>query len=175
MSRRSLDEWRRAVFQSHKITDPVRVYLLYLAEHMRADRKVSVPQARVESALGKSKRQVDERRAKAIEAGLLTRVSPGYKGHTAVYQGLFPTRERVTPTSTLSVRQGVTLSTLQRVTPHNTPLQEADLFARGKDRDVGSYDEHRDRPTAYGLTVCDCHGFTDCANLPRPLDREESA
>lgn len=80
MSRRSVEEWRRAVYRSHRINDATRVYLLYLADHMRSDRKVSIPQASIEKALAKPKRRIDSRRAAAIAAGFLGHVSAGYRG-----------------------------------------------------------------------------------------------
>ena len=82
-----------------QLTDPVRVYLLYLAEHMHADRKVSVPRKTIAKALGRSERRVTERVSAAHEAGFLHTVSAGYRGHVPVYQGIFPAAERETPTS----------------------------------------------------------------------------
>ena len=187
MSKPTVEHWRRAVFRSPKINDATRVYLLYLAEHMRADRKVSVPQAVVEEALGKSKRRIDARRKAAIEAGLLSRVAAGYRGTTATYQGIFPSQERVTQSdthsdpervsslSTHSVPQSVTLSQRERVTQSDTPLLKRTTPQAVTDRNVGNDEEHRDTPAAYGLTVCECHGYTDCASLSRSHTRRESA
>lgn len=89
-SRRTVDQWRTAVYRSAAISDAVRVYLLKLSEHMRTDRTVSVPRSQLARELNRHEQRIAERTRAAIEAGLLDTVSPGYKGHTAVYQGLFP-------------------------------------------------------------------------------------
>lgn len=87
---RTVAQWRDVVFASTEISDAVRVYLLKLSEHMSADRMVSVPRSQLASELGRHEQRIAERNAAAIKAGLLGAVSPGYKGHVAVYQGLFP-------------------------------------------------------------------------------------
>jgi hypothetical protein len=90
MSRRSVDEWRRAVYRSTTLSDRCKVLLLFLADNMRQDRTVSVPRQRLASALGRSERRITERITEAHDAGwLFTRVR-GQKGVTAVYLGLFP-------------------------------------------------------------------------------------
>ena len=90
MSRRSVTDWRKTVFATSLVTDPVKVLLLLLAEYMRSDRTVSVPRKELAARLGRHDQRVAERMQSAREAGLLDLVSPGYKGDTAVYQGLFP-------------------------------------------------------------------------------------
>jgi hypothetical protein len=172
VSKLSVAEWRRQVFHSRRLSDPARVYLLLLAEHMRADRKVSVPRATIARALGKSERRITERTAAAHEAGFLSTVSAGYRGHVPVYQGIVPTAERETPTSALLSAETRALSKRRRATHGGPTITTLDLYSRGADRDVGNYDEHPERPAGYDLTVCDCHGFPDCATLH---DREESA
>lgn len=87
--RRTVEDWRRAVYKS-TVTDAVRVYLLRLADHMDADRTVCVPRRQLARELNRHEQRIAERTTAAIKAGLLDVVSPGYKGHTAVYQGLFP-------------------------------------------------------------------------------------
>jgi hypothetical protein len=87
--RRTLDQWRAVVFAA-TMPDSVRVYLLKLAEHMDARRYVSVPRAQLAAELGRHEQRIAERSRQAIELGYLDTISPGYKGHTAVYQGLFP-------------------------------------------------------------------------------------
>lgn len=91
--RRTVEQWRRVVIRSPRISDAVRVYLLVLADHMRADRTVSVPRARIAEQMGRHPQRIAERTRAAHDAGFLDTVSPGYKGHTAVYQGLFPEAE----------------------------------------------------------------------------------
>ena len=89
--RKTLEQWRRAVYQSPLISDAVRVYLLKLADHMSADRLVSVPRSQIARELSRHEQRIAERTKAAIEADFLAVVSKGYKGHTAVYQGTFPT------------------------------------------------------------------------------------
>ena len=165
MSRRSVEQWRREVYRSHRLGDAARVLLLYLADHMSTDRKVSVPRATIAKALNRSERRVSERVSAAHEAGFLSTVSAGHRGHVPVYQGLFPSAERETATSTLSSRQSVTLSTLERETHGGPTTTRADLTARVTDRDVGNDEETEDRPARSGLLVCDCHGLADCSSL----------
>ena len=90
MSRRTVEQWRRAVYRSATLSDRCKVLLLFLADNMRQDRTVSIPRERVAKALGRSERRITERITEAHEAGwLFTRVR-GQKGVTAVYLGLFP-------------------------------------------------------------------------------------
>jgi hypothetical protein len=89
-ARRTVDQWRAAVFRSAAISDAVRVYLLRLADHMKADRTVCVPRAQIARELNRHEQRIAERTRAAISAGFLATVSAGYKGHTAVYQGTFP-------------------------------------------------------------------------------------
>jgi hypothetical protein len=127
------------------------------------------------------KARVGERLAKAVDAGFLSRVSSGYRGRTAEYQATRP--ESVLQSGIQSARKGTAppdaFSTRRTVPIHRwaerkssrkgTALldanTEADLISRGTDRDVGIDDKRLDRPAAYGLTVCDCHGFPDCVTL----------
>jgi hypothetical protein len=85
-----VEEWRCAVYAHPTIKDGVRVYLLKLADHMRADRTVSVPRRTIARQLGKSERRIDERNKEARAAGLIDVVVRGQKNVTAVFVGLFP-------------------------------------------------------------------------------------
>ena len=67
--------------------------LALMAEHMKADRTVSVPRERLAIELGVHVSQVSVWVRVAIEAGYLLRVSPGSPGQTAVYQGTRPDAE----------------------------------------------------------------------------------
>jgi hypothetical protein len=90
MRRRTLADWRREVYRSTTLSDRTKVLLLFLADNMREDRKVSVPREKVAAALGRSERRITERITEAHDAGWLWTVVRGQKGITAVYQGLFP-------------------------------------------------------------------------------------
>ena len=107
--RRSVDEWRRTVYRHPGLKDGTRVYLLWLADHMRTDRTVSVPRATAARALGKSERRIDDRNADARRAGLLDTVVHGQKGVTAVYAGLFPEPFSASKSSVLNSARNVAL------------------------------------------------------------------
>jgi hypothetical protein len=135
--RRTLNDWKREVYRSRKIGDPVRVLLLCMADHMRADRTISVPRATLAKAIGKSERRVSERVSAAHKAGLLSTVSAGYRGHTAVYQGLFPDHKSGTSTSPLSGAETRPLSTLESGTPGGPTISKTqpsrpNIPAKGK-------------------------------------------
>lgn len=95
----SAADWRALVFRHRAdgLGNGVRVLLLYLADHMKADRTVSVPRSQIARDLGVSPRQVTERMQAAHEAGLLDTVRRGRPGTTAMYQGLFPSVSLGTP------------------------------------------------------------------------------
>ena len=168
MSRLSVEQWRRQVFRSPKISDPVRVYLLYLADNMRADRKVSLPRAKVAKALGKSERRISERTSAAHAAGFLSTVSAGYRGHVPVYEGIVPAAERETPTSALSGAETRTLPRRKRVTHGGPTTTRADLTATGADRNVGNDEKAIGHSARSDLTPCEWHRWEscppDCAN-----------
>ena len=100
-SRRTVDEWRKAVFGHPNITDKTRVYLLLLADYMRPDRTVCVPRSTIAKSLGKAERRIDDRNKEAKDAGLLDTVVRGQKHVTAVYVGLFPEALSATKSSVL--------------------------------------------------------------------------
>lgn len=175
MSRLTVELWRRRVYGARTITDKVKVYLLFLADHMGLDRKVKIPRDQVAEALGVSVRRIDERNTAAIRAGLLTKVSRGQKGAFAVYQATVPTPFSATKSSALMRDGSQRPETQFSATPGGrTYVTEGDTdLAVDRDRrDVSIDGKHLDRPAAYGLTVCECHGFTDCVTLH---NREETA
>jgi hypothetical protein len=89
-------DWRRAVLREPNITDATRVVLLVLVDYMRTDLTVSVPRKDLARWLNRSEKRIQERIKNAHDAGLLDTVSPGHRGHTAVYAGLFPEADRGT-------------------------------------------------------------------------------
>jgi hypothetical protein len=187
VSRRSLGEWRRMVYRSPLLSDPQRVVLLLLADHMRADRKVSVPCCDLAAVLGKSERRIGHRIGEAIERGFLVRVKRGQKGVTAEYQGTFPNAVSVTPgvpaetafsrtaTSPLRKAPGVPAETTVRRTHGGPTTTTAEPRSDPHHRDVGNDEKTEDQPAPSDDQVCECHGFPDCASLNRPRTREESA
>lgn len=100
--RRTPNDWRKAVLRDPGITDSTRVLLLVLAEHMRSNLHVSVPRRDLARWLNRSEKRIQERIKQAHEAGLLDTVSPGHRGHTAVYHGLFPDADSGTVSRALS-------------------------------------------------------------------------
>ena len=88
--RRSVDDWRYAIFRSTQLGDRTKVLLLYLSDHMQPNRKVSIPRAQIARDLGRSERRVTERIAEAHDKGWLDTITRGQKGITAVYEGTFP-------------------------------------------------------------------------------------
>lgn len=87
--RRGVSEWRAAIYRHPGLSNGARVAALWLADHMRADRTVSVPQKRIADALGITPRRVRERLAEVTDAGLLDVVVKAQPRTTAVYQGTF--------------------------------------------------------------------------------------
>ncbi|HXH79115.1 helix-turn-helix domain-containing protein [Nocardioides sp.] len=179
--RRTPDDWRREVYRSTTLSDRTKVLLLFLADHMREDRKVSVPRDRIAKALGRSERRITERITEAHDAGWLSTVVRGQKGLTAVYQGLFPDVVSGTDARPLNRRvsqfSGTPTSPLNdaETRPLNGPKQafsgthggptnrRADLSVRGADRD-----EERSEEQVPREAVVDHRGRAT-------HDREESA
>lgn len=143
--RRSVDEWMDAVTRASRVSSSTQVLLLHLGRHMRADRTVSIPRCDLADALGISERRITERITKAHEVGFLATKSPGYRGHTAVYEGLFPSGTATSPlsgesgthTSPLSVPESVPLSMRERGTHGGPTTSTANLSPFLTDRNVG--------------------------------------
>jgi len=189
MGRRpTVEDWRRAVYRSG-VSDRAKVLLLFMADHMRSNRHVSIPRAKMAAELNVRERRVTERITEAHRAGFLSTVSAGYIGHTAIYQGLFPDAESGrdarplsgsksgSSTSPLSSAETRPLSERKRGRTGRPPITTADLSLRGYDRNCGSYEEQEPSTAASRLTDCDWHPHTrcpaDCANLP--VARQETA
>ncbi len=167
------------MFASPLIKDNTRVLLLLLADHMKADRTVSVPQEKLADHIGRSKRRVTERVTAAHKAGFLSTIAGGYVGHTAVYQGLFPNSQSGTDARPLSAQESRTiLSPLLGAETRPLPKPEsrtdvgptstrADLPTDGADRDVSSNEED----------ACRWHGFAPCPDdcADHPSTRRRSA
>jgi len=101
-SRHTPRDWRFAVLREPNITDATRVVLLVMVEHMRTDLTISVPRKDIAKWLNRSEKRIQERIKNAHDAGLLDTVSRGYRGHTAVYAGLFPQADSRTDSRALS-------------------------------------------------------------------------
>lgn len=113
-ARRTVEDWRRAVYGNRTINDGTRVLLLWLSDRMRVNRDVSVPRSQIARALDISERRVSERVTAAHEAGFLMTKVRGQKGRTAVYQGLFPDIQRDTCPPPERPFSGTPTSTLMR-------------------------------------------------------------
>ena len=90
MSGATAAEWKSLVFRYRGpgVGNGVRVLLLYLADHMKANRMVSVPRSTIARDLGISEREVTARIKAAREAGLLDTVVPARRCAAAVYRGI---------------------------------------------------------------------------------------
>lgn len=93
------------------MTPAVKLLCVYLADHMTADRHVSVPRAVIAQGLGIHEQRVAERLKKAVNAGFLTHVRIGHVGRTAEYQGARPDqmeeRKRTAPQDASKTRLAV--------------------------------------------------------------------
>lgn len=147
MSRRTIEDWRRAVYRA-RVSGNVQVLLLLMADHMRTNLTVSVPRTILAKELGIHEQRVAERIKVATEHGWLFRSAGGYRGRTAEYRALFPGErvreigthsegERVRPTSTHSTPEIGTHSTTECVPDGGYAITTADLSLRGADRNVG--------------------------------------
>lgn len=90
--KRDRSQWRTSVLKDPKLPDSTRVLLLHIADNYmsRQDRKFSVPRKHLAEDLNRHERRITERMTDAHKKGYLVTVSPGYIGHTAVYQGTWP-------------------------------------------------------------------------------------
>ena len=156
MSRRSVYDWRRAVFRS-EISPNVRLLLIYMSDHMQErNRHVSIPRVKMAAALGWAEQRVSQRLKEAVEAGFLSSVEPGYRGHTAVYQGLFPDvleAERVRENRSQSQprKHG---RYVRGMRPQNTDTNtRADPLSRGDHREKRSNDEGVPTPVGAEVTA----------------------
>lgn len=179
MSRRTIEDWRRAVFrsQSTDMTAATKVLCLYLADHARRpDLRISVPRDQVARDLGVHNARVAERVARAIQAGFLTSMSKGYPGHTAVYRATFPdavpNRSRVqqsgnqmdtAPSDAFGYAERYPSSRSMDTAPQDA-ITTADLSPVGLNRNA-SRDEHE---------ACRWHGSQRCPSGCRD-DSQESA
>jgi hypothetical protein len=136
--RRTREDWRRVVYRSKAITDSTRTLLLYLADHMRADRTVSVPRSQIAEALGRNERRVAERFQAAVEAGFLSSVAPGQPGRTAIYQGIFPDLAKGADSSTHKGADGRTPWRPDKGADGGPATTRAKLTVVGRDRNGGS-------------------------------------
>jgi hypothetical protein len=184
MSRRSVEAWRRHVYQHHAIKDTTRVLLLWLADQMDAARTVCLPRKQMAEALGISTRRIDDRMKAAREAKLLTVVTRGQKGRTAKYQGTFSATPVCRADDEFSARATSALMRDPRMSPRN-PVQRDPRMSRqyysgtpisAHHSDVGNDEETEGHPVRSELLVCECHGAPDCASLePQPARTEETA
>jgi hypothetical protein len=186
----TVDDWRRAVFASPDVSDPTRVLLLLLADHMGPDLKVSVARPKLAKQLARSERRVADRFREAVgempgqdpNKRLLDRVVRGQKHVQAVYQGLMP--------NALSVTDG---GHAEKWAHHDAPQHPENAGNRhGENASSGSQQDTRGsrltraEPTREGTDPsrssnerpCRWHGHeqpcpADCAD--HPDNRRESA
>jgi hypothetical protein len=105
--------------------------LLVMAEHMRDNLTISVPRKDLARWLNRSEKRIQERIKHAHEAGLLDTVSPGHRGHTAVYAGLFPDGNRGTVSRALTAAGKQTPIGLHSGTPGGPTTTTAEPLSGG--------------------------------------------
>jgi hypothetical protein len=165
-----LDRWRRAVFTARPgMTSGCRVLLLRLLEDMNRDGIVSVPRSKLAAELGVAPARITERVKLARALGFLDVVRRARPKVTAVYQATIPACSEVRPPVPLSGPDSVPLKGGSEIQMYPTQVgttpRESERLPGDHGPDVRSYEGHLDTPSRYGLTACDCHGFTDCATL----------
>ena len=106
MSRRNglRDRWRPIVLRTDAIHDACRVLLLVLHDRMTPAGYVSVPRPELADILDVHEQRITERVAEAVAAGLLQKVGGGYRGVTAQYVAVIPTRKGNAATDTNEAR-----------------------------------------------------------------------
>lgn len=84
--------WVTQVIQSGAISDATRALLLILVvdNHMNPAGYFCVPRHVLAARLNRHPNRVTERIKDAKDAGFLTVVRPGYRGHTSEYQAVTP-------------------------------------------------------------------------------------
>lgn len=196
--RRTVEDWRRAVYRSRTLSDHAKVVLLLLGDRMRADLKVSVPRATIAREVGKSERGVTRSIAEAHELQFLDTVVRGRKHVTAVYSATFPDSlsgthavplrdQDCSPESSLSGTYIDPLRSDQNCPPESAEsgaqrdtrcptISRADLSVSPTDRNVGSEEQAEATPVRFPLTACEVHEHlcpSYCIN--HPANREASA
>ena len=193
VSRRTIDDWRRAVYRA-RVSGNVQVLLLLMSDHMRANLTVSVPRVTLAKELGIHEQRVAERIKVATDDGWLFLSAGGYRGRTAEYRALFPGErvrkvgthsegERVRPTSTHSTPEIGTHSTNEWVPDGGYAITTADLSPVGADRNVSSNEgiedpELRNRRAVPAELACEFHPWQPCPSdcrSHRTSSREETA
>ncbi len=179
MRKRTVYNWRREVFRS-PVSANVRLLLVYMFDEVKErDMRVSIPRTKMAKALGWSEQRVSERLSEAVKLGFLGPVSPGYRGHTAVYQAMFPD----VPIAK-SVRKNRTLPRDQKHGRFAAPKrpEDTDTTSRANPavgptrRDIGIDERPEDQPARASVTGCRWHDEThpcpeDCANHPHTRRR----
>lgn len=171
--RRSPDDWRRAVFRS-TVSDKTKVLLLYMADFMRQDMRVSIPRTKLANDLNKSERRITDRIAEAHEAGFLDTVVRGRKYVTAVYHCTFPDALSGTATSTLRSAKSVPLKRPDQGlsgTYGGPTTSRADLSVSPHRRNDGSNERAGDHGVRLDLTVCEFHVWLPCPDDCRNYTR----
>jgi hypothetical protein len=173
------------------MTDGCRVLLLRLLDDMNGRGIVSVPRSKLADELGVAPARISERVALARSLGFLDLVRRARPRVTAVYQATIP----AAPEVRLAYLRGTDSEVRPPVPPRGTdsvPLRggsevqipgtqvgngqrDAERTPQGHHRDVGNDEKTEDNSARYGLTVCDCHGVTDCASLDVSQIDEETA
>ena len=87
------DRWRAAVVTSTDIDGETRAMLVVLLDWMSDTGRVTVPRDRLADLFAVDPRRITERIKRARDAGLLDKVGGGYRGRTAIYDAVIPSRK----------------------------------------------------------------------------------
>lgn len=87
------DRWRAAVLTTTDIDGETRAMLVVLLDWMSDTGRVSVPRDRLADLFAVDRRRITERIKRARDAGLLDKVGGGYRGRTAIYDAVIPSRK----------------------------------------------------------------------------------
>ena len=97
------DKWKTRVLKTPTLSHGTRLFLVHtLAKHMKADGFVCHPRKKLAWEANLSERQVTRYMGKAVDAGWLVVLQPGYRTMTAEYQAVFPTPNSGTQDVSLS-------------------------------------------------------------------------
>jgi len=162
---RNAEDWRRVVFRI-AIKPSIKVGMIYLADWMTTDRRVSRPRHLMARDLGVSERTVDKMISGGHDAGLLSTITKGHNGTTATYQGLFPGRRKQLLQSPTKGEHSVRATGDVKGEPRVRAIDSQSVRAtRGNSANTGfaPIDTHRS-PEPDGCETCGDAGCSECVS-----------
>lgn len=142
------DRWISEVFRNEHVGDATRVLLLLLASKMTDTGRVSVPRSELARGLGRHEQRVAERIKEARAAGLLDQVGGGYRGVTAMYEALLPTKKGTGDRYPIKrKRTGFRYPNIGTLSDPETDLMGTARVVRQRARDLGDQQTTRHNGT----------------------------